>query len=460
MTGDLRPKKQFTQDFTTDRIGVSLIKFALPLIASNILQLLYSTIDMAVIGNFIGAEGVAAIATGGEVFNLTTFVCVGFCNGGQTLIAQYVGKKEGGQLSASIETLLTSCLCLGTLFCAAIVLSRNWLCTLLNVPGPSFGMAKQYLLICGFGQILTFGYNAVSVSLRGQGDSRHPLIFVSIATVANLIMDILFVGVFKWGVRGAALATVLAQAVSFFGSLFFLFSNKIAGFDAKTFAFHIDTEKLRIISKIGIPLAVQSAAVHVSMLYVNGAINDLGVAEAATFAIGVKIDDLCAKTTLAFQYAGGTVVAQNIAAGNEKRVEKTVYTIWGIVGMMHLVFAVFYMIFGKGIFGLFLNEPDSSVFELAPVFISAIIWTFIPLALNRGVHALLIGIGNGFLSMLCGIFGSSILRIGLSLLFGKILGGGFYGFVLGYGLAPAGIAIPGLIYFLSGMWKKFKIIKE
>lgn len=453
--------KEIKNDFTTGNILRKLIIFSLPLIISNFLQLMYSTIDMAVVGNFVGKEGVAAISSGSEVINLVSFVCISFCNGGQTLIAQLVGTKKQDRYKNAVNTLLISTLAFGILIASVMFLFHESIIRILKVPNVSVQMANSYLLICGIGCVFSFCYNAIAGSFRGFGESKKPLRVILVSTFINIVLDILFVAVFKLGVIGAAVATVVGQAFSFLMILHeftkdSLFDNYKHSFKKISF----DINDFKIISNIGIPLSFQSAIVHFSMIYINRIVNTLGVTAAATFAIGIKIDDICAKTSLGFQYAGGPMVAQNYSNRSYKRVRKVVTNIWLLSFIFHALFVCVYLLFYKELFAFFINDNGADVLALAPTFVKAIIWTFIPLVILRGTSSLLQGIGDGKTSLAFGIVDSVICRIGLSLLFGQVLNGGFAGFVFGYGLAPAGAAIPGLIYFLSGRWEKKQVLTE
>lgn len=446
-----------TKDLTQGNIYKTLILFALPLCATYFLQLMYSTVDMAIVGKFIGESGVAAIASSSEIVNLYTFFCIGFCNGGQALIAQLIGLKNKSRFNEAIQTLLISSLILGIVICIVTIIFRADILTLLNVPIESFEMAKDYLLICSIGMIFSFGYNAVTICFRAFGDSKHALRFVIISTIVNIILDYVLVAYLNMGVVGAAIATVVGQILSFILAITsFSRCSLYPEYKYSITNLSYSFSDLKVMLKIGLPLAIQSGIVHFSMLYVNRLINNLGVSAAATFAIGIKIDDICAKTSLGFQYAGGPIVSQNFVSNNYKRVEKTIYAIWLIAGMAHIIYGVLYFIFAKEFFSLFISEESVEVLNLSSTFVKSIIWTFIPLALLRGVNALYIGIGNGKLSLYFSLLDSVVGRIGFSLLFGYVLNGGFAGFVLGYGLAPLGAVIPGMIYFFSGKWKSFK----
>ena len=205
-------------------------------------------------------------------------------------------------------------------------------------------------------------------------------------------------------------------------------------------------------------MAIQSGCINLSMLYVNSMVNDISVVASATFGVGMRIDDIVNKISQGVQHAALPMVSQNIAAKEQGRAKKSVYFAWIYAGAFTLVCMVLYLTVGKQLFMVFSDDP--LVHEMSSTFIAAIMWMFPALAIMRGTHSFIQGIGNARLSLVLSLLDGVVLRIGLSWLFGVVLGFGFYGFVLGYGLAPYGCAIPGMIYFLSGVWKKRRTLAD
>lgn len=285
-----------------------------------------------------------------------------------------------------------------------------------------------------------------------MGDAKSPFIFIGIASVINLVLDIIFTGYLGWGVAGAAWATIIGQAVSFIFSIVYLYKKKEAfGFEFKKDNFRPRKKYIGMITSLGTPMAIQSGFINISMLFVNAMINEVGVVASATFGVGVRIDDIVNKISMGVQYAAMPMISQNIGAKNPERAKKVVYNAWTISVIMTAIFMLLYVLLGKQLFMLF--DDNVLVHEMSGTFIKAILWMFPAFAIMRGTGAFIQGIGNVKLGMVLAILDGVALRIGLSWLFGIEFGFGFYGFVLGYALAPFGYAIPSLIYFLSGVWK-------
>ncbi len=452
-------EKSISKDFTKGSIPNQLLWFAIPFMASNALQVLYSTIDMIIVGKYVGTAGLSAVSQSSLILNFATMVCLGFSNGGQVLVAQALGAKKGKEMNDIIGTLFSMILCLALILSAIFLIARAWILDIMNIPAESYDMTMDYLVICGMGLIFTAGYNMVSAVLRGMGDSKRPFIFIGIASVINLILDILFTGIMGFGVAGAAFATIIGQAVSFIFSLYYLYKNKKAfGFDFRRKSFIIKSKYAKMIMGLGIPMAIQSGCINLSMLFVNSMVNNVGMVASATFGVGVRIDDIINKVSQGIQYAAMPMISQNIASGQQDRTKKVVYFAWLYAAILTVVFMIIYLSCGKQLFMLF--SDDVQVHEMADIFIKAILWMFPAMAIMRGSNAFVQGIGNAKLSLVLSLLDGVVLRIGLSWLFGIVLDWGFYGFVLGYGLAPYGCGIPGLIYFLAGKWKERKVLAE
>lgn len=451
--------KRLSKDFTQGSVPKLLLWFTLPFMASNALQVLYSTIDMIIVGAYVGTGGLSAVSQSSQILNFATMVSLGFSNAGQVLISQALGAGKRKEMSRIVGTLFILILALGILLSAIVLTARFWIMDAMNIPAESYDYAIEYLIICGAGLVFTAGYNMVSAVLRGMGDSKRPFLFIGIASAVNLVLDLLFTGLFRWEVAGAAWATIIGQAVSFLFSLYYLYKRREAfGFDFNKDSFKVDKHYTKMIATLGTPMAIQSGCINISMLFVNSMVNNIGVVASATFGVGMRIDDIINKISQGIQYAAMPMISQNIAAGKSKRAVQTVRWAWVYSGILTVVSIAAYIAFGKQLFMMFSDDP--LVHEMSGTFIIAILWMFPALAVMRGSGAFIQGIGNARLSMVLALLDGVVLRIGLSWLFGIALNWGFFGFVLGYALAPYGFAIPSMSYFLSGIWKKRKLLAD
>ena len=451
--------KTLSKDFTRGNLTKQLILFSLPFMASNAMQVLYSTIDMIIVGHYVGTAGLSAVSQSSQIVNFATMLCLGFSNAGQVLIAQALGARKNREMNDAVGSLLWFVLSLSLILSGAILIARDPILSLIKIPTESADMAMDYLVICAAGLIFTAGYNLVSAVLRGMGDAKSPFLFIGIASAINLVLDILFTGVLGWGVAGAAWATIIGQAASFLFSLVYLYKKKEAfGFSFSRENFIPRKKYIGMIGALGTPMAIQSGFINLSMLFVNAMINSVGVVASATFGVGVRIDDIINKISQGIQYAAMPMISQNIGAGDQKRAKEVVWRAFMLSAILTAFFMLLYLLLGKQLFMLFSDDP--TVHEMSAVFIRAILWMFPAFALMRGTGAFIQGIGNAKLGMVLAILDGVALRIGLSFLFGTVLHMDFYGFVLGYGLAPYGYAIPSLIYFLAGKWQRRRALAE
>lgn len=447
------------RNFTSGNIPRQLLLFTLPFMASNALQVLYSTVDMVIVGKYVGTAGLSAVSQSSQILNFATMLCLGFSNAGQVLVSQAMGAGKKKEQNSIIGTLFTLILAIGAALSVLILALARPILSWINIPAEAHADALNYLFICGAGLIFTAGYNMVSAVLRGMGDSRSPFLFIGIATLVNLVLDILFTGFLGWGVAGAAYATIIGQAVSFLFSLFYLYRRRVAfGFDFKLKSFRPHRHYVGMIFSLGTPMAIQSGCINISMLFVNALINSVGLVESAAFGVGVRIDDIFNKISQGLQYAAMPMVSQNIAAKERERAVRVVYWTWLYSFLFTALIFVVYLCFGETLFRMF--SDDTAVHAMADTFIAAILWMFPALAVMRGSGAFIQGIGNAKLGLVLSLLDGVVLRICFSVLFGIVFGWGFYGFVLGYGAAAYGFAIPSALYFLRGKWKKQKTLAD
>lgn len=452
-------RSKLSKDFTKGSIPKQMLWFMLPFMASNALQVLYSTIDMIIVGNYVGTPGLSAVSQSSLILNFATMVCLGFANAGQVLVSQALGAGKRREVNDIIGTLFSVIAAMGVCFSVIVLALRHPIMRIMNMPAESYDMAIDYLVICGAGLVFTAGYNMVAAVLRGMGDSKRPFLFIGIASAVNLVLDILFTGILGWGVAGAAWATIIGQAVSFLFSLWYLYKNKEDfGFDFKPRSYIPCKKYVGMIVSLGTPMAIQSGCINLSMLYVNAMVNDISVVASATFGTGVKIDDIVNKISQGIQHAALPMISQNIAAREKDRARRVVFCAWIYSAIFTVICMVLYITLGRELFMLFSDDP--AVHEMSGTFISAILWMFPAFVIMRGTGAFIQGIGNAKLGLVLSLLDGVILRIGLSYLFGIVLDLGFYGFVLGYGLAPYGCAIPGFFYFISGKWEKRRLLAD
>ena len=451
------------RDFTHGNITKQLIVFALPLFLSNLMQVFYNMVDMAVVGRVMGNVGLSAVSVGGDISAFMTFIAMGYSSAGQVIISQYIGagrKKEIGKFVSTMSTFLLIC----SVFISTLCLTfRHTFLGWMRTPAESYDEALAYSTICAVGLIFIYGYNIVSAILRGMGDSKHPFIFISIAAIVNVILDIVFVMVLQMGAGGAALATVISQAVSFLCSLCFLVKRK-ADFELDiTFRdfLHINKERLGDLLRLGTPMAIKFASVQFSKLFVNSFINSYGVVVSGFAGVANKISSISNLISSSLNTAGSGMVGQNIAAGEWERVKGIILRLFVITLTIAILLSALIVTFPEEIFGLFNEDENDAAFNaIAMEFVPIAILLFFASACRAAMNALINGSGNFKVNFATAILDGIVLRIGLSVLFGLILGMEYFGFWLGDAIAGYTPFVIGVIFYFSGHWKKGRPIRK
>jgi putative MATE family efflux protein len=452
-------EKTMIRNMTEGPVAHQLITFALPFLLANCLQTFYTMVDTFVIGRFAGKVGLAAVSNCGELVTFYSMIGMGLASAGQIIIAQFVGKNDHDAVRKTIGTffsfLMIVAVCLSVV-CIALV---DWQLDLINLPEESLSAGRSYMLVSAAGFIFVFGYNAVSSVLRGMGDSKRPLVFVAIASVMNLLLDLLFVVVFHWDAFGAALATVLGQAFSVVASVIYLYHRRESfGFDFKPSSFRIDRQYLSMILRLGVPMAAQFAAVLLSVLFVSSRINLFGVSAAAANGVAAKLENIVRIVTNSIGTAGSAMIAQNIAAKKTKRVSQILGWVLLIGGIWSLLCALTIGLFPQKIFAIF--NTDSEVLAYASQYAPAGALGYMSNGLRGAANCLINGIGFASLALVSGLIDGVFARIGFSLLFGYALHMGLFGFWLGSAMAGYVPVVIGLVYYLSGRWKTRKLITQ
>src|SRR5690625_1006701 len=308
-------------NLTTGSISKKLIRFAMPLLATNLLQSIYSIVDMLVVGRVVGKSGLAAISNASLLTFIINSICIGITLGGTVLIAQYKGAKDIRGQKETIGTLLTLSLFMSIIVTVLGILVYKQLFILLNVPQEAMRDAIEYMQIICLGTVFVFGYNAVSSIMKGLGDSKSPLYFVGIATIINIILDVILVGPVGMGTKGAAYATIFSQGISFIISINYMKRKKFI-FDFKISSFKVEKDKMKSILNVGLPTAIQMVIVNVSFLIVTGMLNNFGTSVVAATGIGLKINTLAGMPCWAIGQAVTTMVGQNMGAKDIERMNE------------------------------------------------------------------------------------------------------------------------------------------
>lgn len=451
-------QKKYTTDFTSGKVFNQLFVFATPLFLSNLLQIIYNIADMIIVGQSMGKVGLSAVSIGGDISHFLTFIAMGFSNAGQVLISQYLGAKKQNKLSRFVATMFSF------LIICAIIISIICFCMrvpflhLMNTPKEAFSQALAYSTISIMGLIFIYGYNTASAILRGMGDSIRPFIFIAISASLNIFLDLILVLGLKKGAAGAALATIISQGVSFLFCTVYIYKYR------KRYGLRIslkhfvkwDFKMLTQLIKLGVPMAIKNASIHLSKLCVNSWINSYGVAVSAFSGIANKINSTTNLISNAFNTAGASMVGQNIGAKKYSRVKEIMISIFKITSGVAIIFTILMLLFPTEIYKCFTN--DSEVVIVGMTFIPIAIMIFWGSAARSGMNAFINGSGNYGINFVTALLDGIILRIGLSFLFGLGLKMGYFGFWLGDAMAGFTPFFIGIVFYFSDRWKKQNIV--
>ncbi len=327
--------------FTSGPILLPFIRFTLPILLSMFLQALYSAVDLIVISRYCGAAEIAAVAAGGNVMYMIQVVVTGLAMGVTVAIGRYIGEGNFEDAAKSMGSSICVFAAFGALLTAIMLIAAPFLIRAMDMPPEAYPFAVDYLMICSAGILFLVGYNLISCIFRGIGNAILPLVFVVIAAAINVVGDIILVTQYHMGVRGVAIATVCAQAVSVVLSILIIRAIKLPfQFSRKHIRF--GGEKIREMFSIGTPLALSDLVTQFSFLAVNAIANGMGVLLSAGYGIAWKVVSFVLLIPISFMQSMSAFIAQNMGAQQPERAKKTLYYAWAVA--VGIGFVVFYIV--------------------------------------------------------------------------------------------------------------------
>ena len=329
-------------DFTQGNILKKLVAFMMPVLGALILQAAYGAVDLLVVGRFGSTSGLSAVSTGSQVLNLVTFVVIQFAMGITVLIARYLGEKRPERIGAVIGggavvfTMMSV-----ALFIAMVGFARP-ISVLMQAPAEAVDLTASYVRICGAGIFFIVAYNLLSAIFRGLGDSKSPLLFVLVACIVNIIGDLVLVAGLHMDAAGAAIATVIAQALSVVFAVMLLLKKDLPfAITKKDFRLNPQCRKFL---KIGLPLALQEFLTQISFLALCAFVNRLGLEASSGYGVACKIVNFAMLVPSSLMQSMASFVSQNIGAGKKKRAKQSMFTGIGVglaVGCVVFVLVLF-----------------------------------------------------------------------------------------------------------------------
>ena len=355
--------KKEVRDLTAGNISLGLLWFAVPMILGNLLQQLYNIADTLIVGQFLGANALAAVGSAYALMIFLTSVLLGLCMGsGVVFSLQYgSGNKEAMKRSAFVALVL-----IGTVTLLLNIIAFVWIdpiMRLLQVPEDVYPLMREYLWIIFWGIGFTFIYNYYACLLRAIGNSVVPLWFLAVAVVLNIVLDLLFILLFGWGVRGAAWATVVAQAVSGVGLCLYAI-KKFPEFRIRRQDMRMKWATVKEIAVYSSLTCVQQSVMNFGILMVQGLINSFGIAVMAAFAAAVKIDSFAYMPVQDFGNAFSTFIAQNFGAGKTKRIREGIRVAVISTMLFCLFISLLVFIFARPLMLIFVPATESEIIAI------------------------------------------------------------------------------------------------
>ena len=423
--------------------------FALPLLAGSFLQQFYNMVDSWVVGNYVGDGALAAVGVGAPVIFLFSSLFMGVSNGGTVVIAQFFGAGKPERVRDAIDTVYTAFVCGAVPLSLIAVALVKPLLFALRVEEAAYGEAFTYLIVVCAGLVGTIGYNLNAGILRGLGNSRTTLLFLAISTVLNIVLDLVFVLVFHWGVFGAAFATILAQAISWLFGLAYI-NRAYPDYAIQLFCFRFDRDLFKEIMRIGLPSGLHMSLVALGSMVVMSKINSYGHDFTAAYNVGSKLDSMAFLPIQSLASAVVAYVGQNMGAKKMDRVRKGVR----ITLLSSVVWAAVMLVLiplGPTLISFFSDTP--AVIEAGARYLQCIMPFYLLFSIMFCLNNAMQGAGDSLFSMINAILSLILVRVPMVYFLANRFGPDYMYYGIGIGWVVG--CLLSIVYYLSGRWKRF-----
>lgn len=358
-------------DMTKGKPSKLILYFAFPMILGNIFQQVYNLVDTIVVGKFIGSNALAAVGSSFAIIVFITSIIIGLSMGVSVLLSQFYGAKE---LEKMKETTITATIVIGFVTIILMIVSLMFIDNILalfNMPQQLIEDSKSYLIIILVGLLFTYVYNLGTALLRAIGDSKRPLYFLIISSIINIFLDLIFVINLNLGVKGVALATIIAQGVSAILVVIYI-SKKITFIKFTIKDVKLKKESFLLVIRYSVLTSIQQSIMNLGILIVQGLVNSFGVVVMAAFAAAVKIDSFAYMPVQDFGNAFSTYVAQNKGANLEERIIDGIKSTGKVIIIFSIITTSLILIFSKNLMLLFVNKGESEVIRIGVEYISIV----------------------------------------------------------------------------------------
>lgn len=443
------------KDLTEGNEGKLILNFTMPMLLGNVFQQMYNVVDSIIIGKFLGKEALAAVgASFPLIFTLIAFI-IGITIGSTVVISQYFGAKEMGKVKRAIDTLYIF------MFIASIALTvlgiffSDDIFRLISLPDDVIPLAVDYFNVYAIGFVFFFGFQGTSAIMRGLGDSKTPLYFLILSTIINIGLDLFFVLVMGWGVKGVAAATVISQIGAFLSIVIYL--NKYHSFlDFSPLKMKFDWELFNKSLKIGLPSGVQMTFVSVGFLALYRIVNVFGTPTIAAYSIAMRIDSFASLPAMNFSSALSTFVGHNIGANKFERIGRGLWATLKMTAIITIAVTLLSVVFAKPLLYLFTN--DAEVVDIGVHYLYIVSPFYLLFSSMFVLMGVLRGAGDTIMPMIFTIISLWIVRVPASYYLSQEIGvnGIWWGIPVAWAIGMGA----SLWYYSTGKWKTKAIVKH
>ena len=447
---------QYVLDMTKGNETKLLLRFTMPMLVGNIFQQLYNIVDSMIVGRFVGTNALGAVGSVGSITFMFFSLCLGLGSGIGILISQYFGAGQMDYVKKCIANAIYITLATGILMSICGVVLAEPILHLMKTPQENMADALTYMkIVCGF-TIVVAGYNTISAVLRALGDAKTPLIFLGVATVINIILDLVFVIPMQMGVAGAAWATGIAQFLAMLGSIVFgYYKNEYLHLEKKHMPYNAEIVKKSF--RIGIPVAAQNALIAFSCVALQRVVNRYGTTVMAAYTATGRVEGLVQQPYNSLGLAVSTFAGQNAGAKKYDRVRAGVKkSVWMVLIFSILMIFVMWL-FGEQIMHLFITEPE--VVEIGAKGLRITSTMYFGLGLIYVMRGMLNGVGDAFFAMMNGV-AEVAGRIGFALMFMMVPSIGMWGVWYTNGLTWTLTGIVNVVRVMQGKWVTKAVVTD
>lgn len=436
------------KDFTVGSEAKIILNFSVPLVIGNLFQNLYNIVDSIIVGNYLGKEALGAVGASFPIIFTLISLVIGVGSGASTVVSQYFGAKQMHNVAKTIDTIFIFFLVSSLIVSALGIYYSEEIFKLLQLPDEMMPEAVSYMNVYLLGMFFFFGFNGITSILRGMGDAKTPLYFMVISTFNNIVLDILFVVVFKWGIEGAAFATVVAQAIAFFAATWYL--NKkhpVIKLTLRKYVF--DRNIFKSCLRIGLPTGFQQSFVAFGMMAIMAIVNGFGTNAVAAYTAAIRIDSFAKMPAITFSSALSSFTGQNLGALREDRAKNGLKITLYFSLIYSIFISIIIIVFGKYLIKMF--TPDPAVIAIGQDYLVIVSSFYLLLSVMFTLTGFLRGAGATFIPMLTTLTALYAIRIPLAYFLSDHLG------VNGIWWAEPAAWLSGTIilavYYFSGKWR-------